>query len=61
MEAYAYVLTFGRSMLCAYPLLLMKDMLAHLAEGQVFTKLDLWEAYYRARLKAGDEWKTIFN
>lgn len=30
-----------------YPLLLMEDMLALLAEGWIFTKLDLREAYYR--------------
>ncbi|XP_060539018.1 uncharacterized protein LOC132709560 [Pantherophis guttatus] len=44
-----------------YPLPLMKDMLAHLAKGKVFTKLDLREAYYRVRIRAGDEWKTAFN
>lgn len=40
---------------------LMKDMLAHLAKGRIFTKLDLWEAYYWVRIKEGDEWKTTFN
>ncbi|XP_058041925.1 uncharacterized protein LOC131199783 [Ahaetulla prasina] len=44
-----------------YPMPLMKDMLAHLAKGKFFTKLDLREAYYRVRIKEGDEWKTAFN
>lgn len=44
-----------------YPLPLMKDLLATLATGQVFTKLDLWEAYYRVHIQPGDEWKTTFN
>ncbi|XP_039197259.1 malonyl-CoA-acyl carrier protein transacylase, mitochondrial isoform X1 [Crotalus tigris] len=42
-----------------YPLPLMKDLLAHL--GRVFRKLDLREAYYRVRIKSGDEWKMAFN
>ncbi|KAK9397281.1 hypothetical protein NXF25_020642 [Crotalus adamanteus] len=44
-----------------YPLPLMKDLLTHLAAGKIFTKLDLREAYYRVRIKEGDEWKTAFN
>ncbi|KAK9401814.1 hypothetical protein NXF25_010170 [Crotalus adamanteus] len=44
-----------------YPLPLMKDLLAYLGTGRIFTKLDLREVYYRVRIKAGDEWKTAFN
>lgn len=44
-----------------YPLPLMKDMLATLAKGKYFTRLDLREAYYRVRIRQGDEWKTTFN
>ncbi|XP_039178262.1 uncharacterized protein LOC120298525 [Crotalus tigris] len=44
-----------------YPLPLMKDLLAHLGTGRIYTKLDLREAYYRVRIRAGDEWKTAFN
>ncbi|KAK9406808.1 hypothetical protein NXF25_005582 [Crotalus adamanteus] len=44
-----------------YPLPLMKDLLAHLVAGKIFTKLDPCEAYYRVRIKKRDEWKTAFN
>ncbi|KAK9401689.1 hypothetical protein NXF25_010045 [Crotalus adamanteus] len=44
-----------------YPLPLIKDLLTHLATGTIFTKLDLREAYYRVRIREGDEWKTTFN
>ncbi|XP_039182443.1 vomeronasal type-2 receptor 26-like [Crotalus tigris] len=44
-----------------YPLPLMKDLLAHLGMGHVFSKLDLCEAYYRVRIKSGNEWKMVFN
>uniref|UniRef100_A0A2D4LZD5 ribonuclease H n=1 Tax=Micrurus spixii TaxID=129469 RepID=A0A2D4LZD5_9SAUR len=39
----------------------MSELLAALSSGKFFTKLDLREAYYRIRVKAGDEWKTTFN
>lgn len=41
-----------------YPLPFMK---AHLAKGKIFSKLGLCEAYYKIRIKEGDEWKTAFN
>lgn len=44
-----------------YPLPLMMDLLTTLATGTIFTKLDLREAYYRVRIRPGDEWKTTFN
>lgn len=44
-----------------YPLPLIKDLLATLSGGKIFTKLDLREAYYRVQIKPRDEWKTIFN
>lgn len=44
-----------------YPLPQIKDMLAHLMKGKIFTKLNLMEAYYRVRIKERDEWKIVFN
>lgn len=38
-----------------YPLPLMKDMLAHLSKGKIFSKLHLQEVYYRVRIKEGDK------
>lgn len=36
-------------------------MLAHLTKGNIFTKLNLQEAYYHVRIREEDEWKTAFN
>ncbi|XP_042299927.1 uncharacterized protein LOC121917880, partial [Sceloporus undulatus] len=44
-----------------YPLPLMKDMLSWLSTGKIFTKLDLRDAYFRVRIKEGDEYKTAFH
>ncbi len=41
-----------------YPLPLMSSAFEIL---QVFTKLDLRNAYHLVRIKEGDEWKTAFN
>ena len=45
----------------AYPLPLIKDLLAQVGKGKVFTKLDIREAYYRVRIKEGHEHLTAFN
>uniref|UniRef100_A0A803TQ72 Gypsy retrotransposon integrase-like protein 1 n=1 Tax=Anolis carolinensis TaxID=28377 RepID=A0A803TQ72_ANOCA len=45
----------------SYPLPLIKDMLAQLSTGKIFTKLDLKEAFHRVRIRAGDEYKTAIN
>lgn len=44
-----------------HPLPLIQESLDQLAAGQYFTKLDMRDAYYRIRIKAGDEWKTAFR
>ncbi|TAQ83095.1 hypothetical protein B7494_g8581 [Chlorociboria aeruginascens] len=44
-----------------YPLPLIGEMLDRLNGATVFSKLDLTNAYYRIRIKEGDEWKTAFR
>jgi hypothetical protein len=44
-----------------YPLPLINETLNRLSEARFFTKLDLRDAYYRIRIKRGDEWKTAFR
>jgi len=44
-----------------YPLLLISKILDRLSYIKRFTKLDLWDTYYRIRIKEGDEWKTAFR
>ncbi|XP_015283891.1 PREDICTED: RNA-directed DNA polymerase homolog, partial [Gekko japonicus] len=45
----------------AYPMLLIKDLLAEVAKGNIFSKLDLWDTYFRVCIREGDEFKTAFN
>jgi hypothetical protein len=44
-----------------YLLPLISKLLDRLGHAKVFTKLDLRDAYYRLRIKEGDEWKTAFK
>ena len=44
-----------------YPLPLMNTAFEILQDAQVFTKLDLRNAYHLVRIREGDEWKTAFN
>ncbi len=44
-----------------YPLPLMSSAFELLQGAQVFTKLDLRNAYHLVRIQEGDEWKTAFN
>ncbi len=44
-----------------YTLLLMSSPFELLQEAQVFTKLDLRNAYHLVRIREGDEWKTAIN
>jgi hypothetical protein len=42
------------------PLPLINETLNRLIGAAYYTKLDLKNAYYRIRIKKGDEWKTAF-
>jgi hypothetical protein len=44
-----------------YPIPLISKILDRLSKAKLFTKLDLCDAYYRLRVKEGDEWKTAFK
>ena len=44
-----------------YPLPLMSSVFDQLQQAQVFTKLDLRNAYHLVRIREGDVWKTGFN
>jgi len=44
-----------------YPLPLMSSVFDQLQQAQVFTKLDLRNAYHLVCIREGDEWKTGFN
>jgi hypothetical protein len=44
-----------------YPLSLISELLDRLNGAKVFSKIDLKDAYYRIRIKKGDEWKTAFR
>ena len=44
-----------------YPLPLMGEIMDRLSRARCFTKLDLRNAYYRVRIREGDEWKTAFQ
>ena len=44
---------------CALPLI--NETLDRLSGARYYTTLDLKDAYYRLRIRAGDEWKTAFR
>lgn len=44
-----------------YSLLLIRKLLNQLSRAKQYTKLDLTGAYYRMKIKEGDEWKTAFK
>ena len=44
-----------------YPLPLIGESLDWLGRAKRFTHLDLTNAYYRMRIREGDEWKTVFQ
>jgi hypothetical protein len=41
-----------------YPLPLISEILDRIQGAQFFSKLDIKDAYYRIRIREGDEWKT---
>ena len=43
-----------------YPLSLISEMLDHMWEARIFTKLELRSVYNLSRFKEGDEYKTAF-
>jgi hypothetical protein len=44
-----------------YPLPLITEIMDQVTRANYFSKIDLKDAYYRLRIKAGDEWKTAFR
>lgn len=44
-----------------YPLPLISEILDRASGANYFSKLDVKDAYYRIRIKEGDEWKTAFR
>jgi hypothetical protein len=44
-----------------YPLPLISELLDGVREAQIFTKLDLRNAYHLIRIKEGDKYKTAFR
>jgi len=44
-----------------YLLSLINKLIDRLSGAKVYIKLDLRDAYYRIRIKKGDEWKTAFR
>jgi len=44
-----------------YLLPLIPELIDHIGDAKVFTKLDLWWGYNNVRIKEGDEWKVAFT
>ena len=44
-----------------YPLPLINEIMDRVNSAKVFSKIDLKDAYYRIRIREGDEWKTAFR
>jgi hypothetical protein len=44
-----------------YPLPLISEIMDRVSGANYFSKIDLKDAYYRLRIKPGDEWKTAFR
>lgn len=44
-----------------YPLPLIDEIMDRVCGARIFTKIDVRNAYYRIRIREGDEWKTAFR
>ena len=44
-----------------YPIPLLQETLDRLARARIYTKLDVVVAFYKLRITARDEWKTVFK
>jgi hypothetical protein len=44
-----------------YLIPLVSEMLDRLSRVKIYSKLNLRDAYYRLRIREGDEWKTAFK
>jgi hypothetical protein len=44
-----------------YPLSQISKIIDRVAGAKFFSEIDIMEAYYRIRIKEGDEWKTAFR
>jgi hypothetical protein len=44
-----------------YPFLLITETLRSLARAKWLTKLDVFTAFHKIRIRKGDEWKTAFR
>ncbi len=40
---------------------MIDEILDRLSDARLFTKIDVKNAYYRLRIREGDEWKTVFR
>lgn len=64
IRPYAPVLTRGLNDITVknkYPLPRIDSAFTPLHTANIFSKLDLRNAYHLVRIKEGDEWKTAFN
>jgi hypothetical protein len=44
-----------------YPLPLIRETLRKLAKARYYTKMNVWAAFHKLRIKKGNKWKTAFR